>query len=131
MNEMKTERPGARIALVEDEMIIAHELKVRLSTLGHSVVGMFRRGEEVLSLVQTTTIDLFLIDIALAGQLDGIETAKQIRTMTNARIVFLTANADDATRRRAQTLSPDGFLLKPFTEEELGETIQKSLQRLT
>jgi CheY-like chemotaxis protein len=71
--------------------------------------------------------DLILIDIILAGKIDGIETARRIRATGPTRIIFLTANTDEATRQRALALSPDGFLLKPFTEDELRETVEKAL----
>jgi DNA-binding NarL/FixJ family response regulator len=118
---------SAQIILVEDETIIAYELKVRLSMLGHKVLGVFRKGEDACQAAGTTMPDLMLIDIVLAGKIDGIETAKRVRALGRTRIIFLTANTDEATRQRALTVAPEGFLLKPFTEDELREILDLAL----
>ena len=118
---------AARIILVEDETIIAYELKVRLSMLGHRVQCVFRKGEEACEAARTMMPDLLLIDIILAGKIDGIETARRIRALGPTRIIFLTANTDESTRQRALTAAPEGFLLKPFTEDELREALAGAL----
>ncbi len=118
----------ARIVIVEDETIIAYELRVRLSMLGHQVLGVFRKGEEACASARTSMPDLILIDIILAGKIDGIETARQVRALGRTRIIFLTANTDEATRQRALGADPQGFLLKPFTEDELRETLTSALK---
>lgn len=118
---------AARIILVEDETIIAYELKVRLSMLGHRVQGVFRKGEDACEAARAMMPDLLLIDIILAGKIDGIETARRIRALGPTRIIFLTANTDESTRQRALTAAPEGFLLKPFTEDELREALAGAL----
>ena len=112
---------------MEDETIIAYELRVRLSMLGHTVLGVFRKGEDACDAARTTMPDLMLIDIILAGKIDGIETARRVRALGPTRIIFLTANTDESTRQRALTVAPEGFLLKPFTEDELRETLAAAL----
>ena len=119
--------PSAQIILVEDETIIAYELRVRLSMLGHRVLGVFRKGEDACEAARATMPDLMLIDIILAGKIDGIETAKRVRALGPTRIIFLTANTDESTRQRALTVAPEGFLLKPFTEDELRQTLAAAL----
>lgn len=126
MNPTSTPQP-AQILLVEDETIIAFELKVRLSMLGHHVRGVFRKGEEACEAARAGMPDLLLIDIILAGKIDGIETARRIRALGTTRIIFLTANTDESTRQRALSVAPEGFLLKPFTEDELRETLAAAL----
>jgi DNA-binding NarL/FixJ family response regulator len=118
---------SATVMIVEDETIIAYELRVRLSTFGHKVLGVFRKGEDAIEATRAGIPDLMLIDIILAGKFDGIETARRIRATGPTRIIFLTANTDEATRQRALAVSPDGYLLKPFTEDELRETVEKAL----
>jgi DNA-binding NarL/FixJ family response regulator len=119
--------PSAQVILVEDETIIAYELKVRLSMLGHKVLGIFRKGEDACRAASTTMPDLMLIDIVLAGEIGGIETAKRVRALGSTRIIFLTANTDEATRQRALTVAPEGFLLRPFTGDERRETLASAL----
>ena len=123
----QTTGPSAEIILVEDETIIAYELRVRLSMLGHKVLGVFRKGEDACSSAAEKMPDLMLIDIILAGKIDGIETARRVRAAGPTRIIFLTANTDEATRQRALAVGPQGFLLKPFTEDELREELAKAL----
>jgi DNA-binding response OmpR family regulator len=120
--------PASRIIVVEDETIIAFELRVRLSRLGHTVLGVFRRGEDALASAQERMPDLMLIDIILAGTIDGIETARRVRAAGRTKIIFLTANTDEATRQRALQVAPEGFLLKPFTEDELRSTLAAALK---
>lgn len=126
MNPART-MTSANVVIVEDETIIAYELRVRLTAFGHNVVGVFRKGEEAIAASRAQMPDLMLIDIVLAGKIDGIETARLIRATGPTRVIFLTANTDEATRQRALALSPDGFLLKPFTEDELRETVEQAL----
>jgi DNA-binding response OmpR family regulator len=123
-----TTTPAAKIILVEDETIIAFELRVRLSRFGHTVLGVFRRGEDALAATQHGMPDLMLIDIILAGKIDGIETARRVRAAGQTKIIFLTANTDEATRQRAQEIGPEAFLLKPFTEDELRATLAAALR---
>lgn len=119
---------AAKIILVEDETIIAFELRVRLSRFGHTVLGVFRKGEDALAAAGRQMPDLMLIDIVLAGKMDGIETARRVHALGRTKIIFLTANTDEATRQRAMQADPEGFLLKPFTEDELRATLTAALK---
>ncbi len=109
----------AKIAVVEDEIIVAMEIEDRLIALGYDVVGTYASGEEILKEIDKVTPDLILMDIILKGDLDGIETARKIRDHYKIPIVYLTANSDEATLNRAKVTGPYGYLLKPFEEREL------------
>lgn len=119
----------ARILIVEDEQIVALELKDRLTRMGHSVVGVVASGEEALQEVARLCPDLILMDIKLQGELDGIEVADAIRKQADIPIVYLTAFADDATLQRAKLTKPYGYILKPFQERELHIIIEVFLYR--
>ena len=121
--------PVARILLVEDEAIIAHDLKRRLERLGYEVVGITDNGEDALALAAKRRPSLVFMDIVIQGAIDGIETAARMRPLLDVPIVFLTAHADPATIERAKQVGPYGYLVKPFEERELQTTIEMALFR--
>jgi PAS domain S-box-containing protein len=119
----------AAILIVEDEQIVALELRDRLTRMGHSVVGIVASGEDAIALARTIRPDLVLMDIKLQGVIDGIDAATAIRAEVDAAIVYLTAFADRETLERAKVTQPYGYILKPFQERELQVIIEVSLYR--
>ena len=121
MNETK------RILIVEDEGIIATDLRAKLKRLGYTVVAMVSSGEETLQRVGELKPDLILMDLGLKGAWDGIETAMRVHAQTDTPIVYLTAHADEATLQRARATKPKAYLLKPFDLNELRAVLEKAL----
>lgn len=119
----------ARVLIVEDEVIVALELQSHLERLGYEVLDTVTTGEEALQKAAALRPDLILMDIRLAGRLDGIEAARRIRTAQEVAVVFLTAYGDAATLERAKEASPFGYLLKPFSERELFATLEVALHK--
>jgi len=117
------------ILIVEDEKIIALDLQRRLERFGYSVVGMASDGQEAIGLAKERHPDIVLMDIMLAGAMDGIEAAKQIRAQFGIPIIFLTAYTDEKTLERAKEVEPFGYILKPFKERELYTTIDIALYK--
>jgi PAS domain S-box-containing protein len=117
------------ILVVEDEQIVALELKDRLTRMGHSVVGIVTSGEEAIEESRRLRPDLIVMDIRLQGELDGIDAATAIRKELDTAIVYLTAYADETTLQRAKITQPYGYVLKPFHERELHVVIEVSLYR--
>ncbi len=117
----------ARIMIVEDEITVAFDLRNRLESLGHTAVGHVTSGEAALQEVGQVQPDLVLMDIRLAGEMDGIETAEAICSQRDLPIVFLTAYADDERLSRARLVLPYGYLLKPIEDRELKVTIEIAL----
>ena len=115
--------------VVEDESIVAMELKDRLNVLGYESFGAFSSGEQALAKVGEILPDLILMDIMLKGKLDGIQTAQKIREKYNIPSVYLTAYSDNHTLQRAKITGPFGYLLKPFEERELHTTIEMALYK--
>ena len=113
-----------KILIVEDEMIIAANISLQLSTLGYEICGIFPRGEEALLHLKEERPDIILLDIQLKGKLDGIETAHLIQKDYNIPVIFLTANADDAHFNRAKEVNPYGFISKPFKKTDLQRAIE-------
>jgi diguanylate cyclase (GGDEF)-like protein/PAS domain S-box-containing protein len=120
---------AATVLVVEDERIIALDLKQRLTALGYQVLAVESRGEDALRSVGELHPQIVLMDIHLEGAMDGIETARQIYAEHRIPVVFLTAYADDETLSRASRSLPFGYLIKPFHQGELHATLQVVLTR--
>jgi diguanylate cyclase (GGDEF)-like protein/PAS domain S-box-containing protein len=117
------------LMLVEDERIVAFDLKRQLQGFGYRVGGVVASGEDGLRQVVGINPDLVLMDIHLDGAMDGIDAATLIRTRYRIPVVFLTAYAEDDTLRRALESQPFGYLLKPCNGRELHAAIQMALAR--
>src|SRR5512143_479744 len=107
--------PGKRVKLlvVEDESIVALDLKSSLTMLGYEVIGTAASGEDAIAWAEAGHPDLVLMDINLQGQMDGVEAANRIRARLHTPVIFLTACVDDATLQRAKVTEPFGYLIKP------------------
>lgn len=120
---------GARIMIVENDRVVARDIREQLARTGHSVSGVTWRGEMAVDLAISTKPDLVLMDIRLEGNIDGIDAAEQIRIRCQIPVVFLTAYADDETVRRASRAEPFGYLLKPFEDLQLRTVIEMALYK--
>lgn len=118
-----------RILVVEDERIVALDLASSLSELGYAVAGMATRGEEAIELTRRLEPDLILMDVRLAGAMDGIQAAHAIRQQRDVPIVYLTAHSDSETLRRAAQSAASGYLVKPFKSPELRCVIEIALHK--
>jgi PAS domain S-box-containing protein/putative nucleotidyltransferase with HDIG domain len=119
----------ARIMVVEDEAVISMEIQDRLTKMGHSICGTAVSGEQAVSVATANHPDLILMDVQLRGEVDGVQTAKQIRDLIEIPIIYLTAFADDRTVERAKLTQPFGYLIKPFSEKELYAAIEMALYK--
>ena len=115
--------------VVEDERVVAADLEMRLRRLGYRVPTIVSSGEEALCRAAETNPDLVLMDIMLAGQIDGVETAARIKDSLDIPVVFLTAHGDAATLQRAKNLEPFGYILKPFDERNLHAAVEVAVYR--
>jgi PAS domain S-box-containing protein len=119
----------ATLLIVEDDSILAADLEVILSTLGYLVRGPVATGEEALALLEHHRVDLVLMDIELAGELNGIETAARLARSHDIPVVFLTGFSHDPLLEQARVAAPYGYLIKPVAERELAATIAMALHR--
>jgi PAS domain S-box-containing protein len=118
-----------RILVVEDEAIIASDIRTALTDLGYTVPAMTARGDEAVRLAQEFSPSLVLMDIQLKGPLDGVDAAREIKARLDVPVVFLTSHSDEATLERAMQVAPHGYLLKPFEERELRTAIEVALHQ--
>lgn len=116
-----------KIIIVEDEALIAIEIKSSLELLGHQVVGHAMNGDKALDLFKTTNADLVLLDISIKGTLNGIDLAKVIREHYHIPFIFLTSFSDAATLNAAKQTMPYGYIVKPFNEHDLKVNIEMAL----
>jgi len=117
------------IFIVEDEAIVANDIKETLKSLGYAVPGIAKSGELALEKIKEAHPDLVLMDIHLAGQMDGVETAGKIHVLYNIPVIYLTAYSDKALLDRAKVTEPYGYVIKPYDERELHSVIEMSLYR--
>ena len=120
---------GERILLVEDDDIIARVEDWRLKNLGYTVCGRATNGAEAIELVADKKPDVILMDINIKGDMDGIETTKRIKKIYNVPVIYVTSHSDGATLERAKETKPDGFIIKPFEDNDLRVAIELALRK--
>jgi two-component system, response regulator PdtaR len=116
-----------KILIVEDESIVAKDLKQRLENMGYSVLGTVSNGEDAISKSNEMQPNIILMDIILKGDLDGIETAQIIKKLHDIPFIYLTSYYDDEILERASRTNPYGYLTKPFDDIGLYTSIQMAL----
>ena len=118
-----------RLLVVEDEAIVARDIQAQLLELGYDPVGHATRGDQAIAMAESLRPDLVLMDIQLAGDMDGVAAAQIIRTRFSLPVVFLTAFAADDVLERAKLAEPFGYILKPFSERELRTVLEMALYK--
>jgi len=118
-----------KILIVEDESIVAMDIKHRAEGLGYEVTAITPSGEEALEHVAGNRPDLVLMDIVLKGEMDGIEAAQKIRDAYDIPVVYLTAYSDERTLKRAKITEPFGYIIKPFEDRELHSAVEVALYK--
>lgn len=119
----------ARILVVEDESIVALDIRKTLMDMGHDVPSAVTSGEECIKRASEYCPDLVMMDIHIRGVYDGITTATLLRERFDVPIVYLTAHADDETISRAKVTAPFGYILKPFKPVELKSVVEIALSK--
>jgi len=120
---------NGRFFIVEDEYVVAENLRTELESMGHEIAGLAASGEEALALARRDKPDLVLMDIKIHGGMDGVETAARLRRELDIPVVFLTAFADDGILARAKHAEPLGYLIKPFERRGLRAAIEIALYK--
>jgi PAS domain S-box-containing protein len=118
-----------KVLIVEDERIVAVDIRRTLLSCGYSICGIASNAKEALEKFIHFHPDLVLMDIMLANQDDGIQIAEEIIKIKDVPIIFLTAFADDETLERAQKINPFGYIIKPFEERELQAALSMAFYR--
>src|SRR5579871_163694 len=119
----------AKLLIVEDEPIVALDLQQEVEQLGCEVVGLAESADEALVAAEICRPDLALMDVRIVGSMDGIQTARLLRTAYQVPVIFLTSYSDEATIGRAVKETPYGYLTKPFKSRELKATLRVALHK--
>lgn len=117
------------VLIVEDEAILAAHLASKVKLLGYRVIGPVSTGEEAVVLVQAEAPDIALLDIRLYGHMDGIQAASRLKQIKDIPVIFLTAHSDQETLKRASSVGPFGYILKPFEERDLATQLEITLYK--
>lgn len=115
------------ILIVEDENIIAMDIRFMLENLGYKISGVVSSGEDSIKKAYNMLPDLILMDIKLKGNIDGVSAANQIYKSLRIPVVYLTAYLDNSTMDRVKKTMHFGFISKPFEEKELQNIIEETL----
>ena len=118
-----------RILVVEDDPNVAQVLRVRLESYGFEVCDIVSSGLDAVRVAETLTLDVIIMDIKIKGRIDGIETARRIRSRIEIPIIYLTAHSDEDLLKRAQKTEPFGYIIKPYDGKQLCVTVEMSLSR--
>ncbi len=113
-----------QILIVEDERIVAEDIRISLQRLGYSVPGTAISGEEAVKKAEDMRPDLVLMDIVLGGEMDGIEASALIRSRFDIPVVYLTACSDQKTLKKAKITDPFGYIIKPFENKDLQTAVE-------
>jgi CheY-like chemotaxis protein len=117
-----------RILIVEDEYLIAFSFKRELERMGYEVLEPIAHGQEAIKVATREHPDFVIMDMGLAGPINGLEAARQIITQQNIPVIFMTGHSDDKTLEQIQALKPVACLIKPIVGMQIHVAIKKHIQ---
>lgn len=118
---------AVKIIIVEDELLVAEDVKEKLRRLGYDVTNTYPSGEELIEEIDENLPDIILMDIHLDGELDGIQTAEALAQKHTIPFIYLTDDRDKDTVDRAKQTRPANYIAKPFSEFDLTVAIDLAL----
>ena len=113
-----------KVLVVEDEVLVAEDIAADLETYGFQITDIAISSEECFASLSKNTPDVVLMDINIKGETDGINTAEKINTQYNIPIIYLTANTDSSTMKRALESAPSAFISKPYNNKDLSAALE-------
>lgn len=120
---------SSKVLIVEGEIILAIDLKIRLENLGYYVPGIAVNGKDAIKKTAEKNPDIVLMDILLDGETDGVEVAQQIRKKYNIPIVYLTGSQNYNQVERDKITEQYGYINKPFDNIEIENAIQLAVSK--
>ena len=125
---MENTNSKVKVFIVEDEFILAEDIKYRLINMGYEVTGMAATAMDALKKIATNTdINIILLDITIKGTLDGIELATLIKSKYDIPFIFLTSNASTDIVQRAKKTNPYAYILKPYNDLQISIALELAL----
>ena len=117
------------VLIVEDDETIAETLSEALQQLDYNVAAAVTNGADAIAHVRKKVPDIVLMDIELLGDMDGVQAAKEIHSLCDVPVVYLTGMTDDKTLDRVKKTNPYGYIVKPFEVTELKVAIELALYK--
>src|SRR5687767_12656741 len=109
----------ATVMIVEDEVIVAEDLRRTLEASGYAVAGHAMEGREAIAMARDLQPDVVLMDIVLRGDMDGIDAARTISETVNTCIIYVSGHSDDSLVDSAAVSGAVGYILKPFQSKQV------------
>jgi CheY-like chemotaxis protein len=119
-----------QVRVVEDELIVADDLRKRLTRMGYNVPVAVSSGKEAIEKANENLPDLVLMDIVLHGDINKIKAAEKIHSSLDIPVIYLTAYANKKTLQHARITEPYGYIIKPFKERELQINLEIALTNM-
>lgn len=123
------DKEKTKVILVEDDPVVMKNLIITLEDKGYDILATTESGEELFPILAKDTPDIIIMDINLAGVLDGIDVASLVKSKFNIPLLFLTSDRDHQTLERAKLTHPDGYLIKPFDVDALISSLEIAIHR--
>ncbi len=118
-----------KLLLVEDKFLIAKLLQMNLELAGYQMCALADSGKEAIERAEKERPDFILMDIHLAGEMDGIEAAREIHRRFQIPIIFMTGYSDQETIARIRDLNPLAYLVKPVTPDHIQSVIDAAINK--
>ncbi len=115
------------VLIVEDDALLSIIEKRMIEYLGYPVLDSVKTGQEAITAARTQNPDLIVMDIFLQGELNGIDTMKEIRKDSTVPVIYLSGSDDPEYHQKAKAVQPVGFLTKPISRNELRDTIERAI----
>jgi two-component system, response regulator PdtaR len=117
-------RERDRILIIEDDLLIATQIQTTLTEAGFDIIGIATTGEEAIEVASKDLPDLAVVDVRLAGDRDGVDTALELFRLHGIRCIFASAYSNHETRQRAEPAAPLGWLQKPYGMVSLTDLVR-------
>ncbi|WP_299769140.1 LytTR family transcriptional regulator DNA-binding domain-containing protein [uncultured Dokdonia sp.] len=129
---MHTNNNKVQVLIVEDEIIVAQDIRDRLTDMNYEVIATAPSVDKAVAVIEThPTIDIIMIDIILKGDRDGIALARIINERFQIPFIFLTSHADSSLVERAKEVNPYAYILKPFNDRQVNIAIELALMNFS
>ena len=119
-----------RILIIEDDVLIASQMEAALTDAGFEVIAAVATGKEAIAIARAQAPALAVVDIRLAGDRNGVDTALELFRSHGIRCIFATAHSDREARRRAEPAAPLGWLQKPYTMTSLTDLVRAAIREM-
>ena len=116
-----------KVLIIEDELIIAEDIKDILEHASYEVIGMAASGKEAIELLSEVMPDILLVDVSIKGNMDGIQLANVIREQYNLPFIYITSYTNKSVLERAKLTKPYGYIVKPYKEQDVLIAVELAL----